>query len=218
MASKSFEEALAASEAGCTFGEDIGGHGGPWDELVCWYWGMWNEMETGLLHESPAPPSEENISPSSDQSAENDTSVAQHNDEVDVMRGGSVELTDDLIMSFGAGICDLDAFSQDDMFGLPPKAFRDELVTLFFKHVHPLCPVFDEVEFHAAYYRKGADLAFLQSISLVEFQALLFAGSLVLPPLPLIRYLCSAADNDPSAPQSRTNMQNEVFVHNRVSH
>jgi hypothetical protein len=104
------------------------------------------------------------------------------------------------------------------MFGLPPKAFRDELVTLFFKHVHPLCPVFDEVEFHAAYYRKGADLAFLQSISLVEFQALLFAGSLVLPPLPLIRYLCSAADNDPLAPQSRTNLQNEVFLHNRVSH
>ena len=94
-------------------------------------------------------------------------------------------MTEDLIMSFGAGISDLDPFSQDDIFGLPPKALRDELVTLFFKHVHPLCPVFDEVEFHAAYYRKGADLAFLQNISLVEFQALIFAGALVTASTPL---------------------------------
>lgn len=218
MASKSFEEALAASEAGCTFGEDIGGYGGPWDELACWYWGIWNEMETGVFQESAVPSAEENISPNSDQSADNVTSAAQSNVEVDVMRGGSGELMDDLIRSFGAGICDLDAFSPNNMFGLPPKSFRDELVTLFFKHVHPLCPVFDEVEFHAAYYRKGADLAFLQSISLVEFQALLFAGSLVLLLLQLIHEMYSAANTDPLAPQPRTSLQHEVFLHYRVPH
>ena len=186
MASKSFEEALAASEERRTDGQDIGDQGGPWDELVCWYWGLWNEMESGVLQESPVPPSEENISPSSsDQNLDNVVPATQGDVELDVLRGVSVGLTEDLIMSFGAGIGDLDAFSQEDIFGLPPKAFRDELVTLFFKHVHPLCPVFDEVEFHAAYYQKGADLAFLRNITLVEFQALLFAGSLVTASAPL---------------------------------
>lgn len=180
MASKSFEEALAASEQHCTLGQDIGGQGGPWDELVCWYWGLWNEMDTGVFQEGPEPMSEPEISPSSsDQSVENIVSNSQGHVQLDLFRGGSVELTEDLIMGFSSSLTEMGTFSQDDLFGLPPKSFRDELVSLFFKHVHPLCPVFDEVEFHTAYYGKGADLAFLQNISLVEFQAMIFAGSLV---------------------------------------
>lgn len=181
MASKSFEEALAASEKRCTRGEDIGGQGGPWDELVCWYWGLWNEIESNVFQESPGLPAEQGTSPSSNQSTENVVPVTQKNDELDVLGSGSEAFSEDAILSLVASVHNtLDSFSQDDLFGLPPKAFRDELVVLFFKHVHPLCPVFDEVEFHTAYFRKGTDLAFLQSISLVEFQALIFAGSLVI--------------------------------------
>lgn len=182
MASKSFEEALVASETRCTYGQDIGGEGGPWDELASGYWGLWHEMENCVFQESSIPSPGEDTTPNSDQSAENVYPIVQNpqdKTDLDILKGVSVELTEDLIMSLGNGIGDLPVFSQEDLLGLPPKAFRDELVTLFFKHVHPLCPVFDEVEFHAAYYRKGADLAFLQSSSLVEFQALLFAGSLV---------------------------------------
>jgi hypothetical protein len=180
MPSKSFAEALAASQSQerCARGQDIGGEGGPWDELVGWYWGMWNEIESGTFQESPTPVPEQNTSPRSDPSTEDVVSAAPAKAELDLQRGVSVELTE--VMSVAAGVGDMDAFSQDDIFGLPPKPFRDEVVTLFFKHVHPLCPVFDEVAFHAAYYRKGADLAFLQSISLVEFQAMIFAGSLVM--------------------------------------
>lgn len=64
---------------------------------------------------------------------------------------------------------------------LPEKAFRDQLVHLYFVHVHTLCPVFDEHEFCEAYGASEDGLFVLhrQVITLLEFQAILFAGSLV---------------------------------------
>jgi hypothetical protein len=68
------------------------------------------------------------------------------------------------------------AISDDN---IPPRPLRDELVYLYFKHVHPLCPIFDEFEFHAKYYLEGEELSFLQCVSLLEFQAMMFCASLV---------------------------------------
>ena len=64
---------------------------------------------------------------------------------------------------------------------LPEKPFRDQLVHLYFVHVHPLCPVFDEHEFCEAFDASEDGLSVLQRqvITLLEFQAILFAGSLV---------------------------------------
>ncbi|RFU35027.1 hypothetical protein B7463_g1274, partial [Scytalidium lignicola] len=45
---------------------------------------------------------------------------------------------------------------------IPPKSLRDELVLLYFKHVHPLCPIFDEVGFHTCYYCSDEDDSFLE--------------------------------------------------------
>lgn len=62
---------------------------------------------------------------------------------------------------------------------LPEKPFRDLLVRLYFVHVHPLCPVFDEHEFCAAYDATEDGLSALQVVTLLEFQSMLFAGALV---------------------------------------
>ena len=62
---------------------------------------------------------------------------------------------------------------------IPPNPLRDELVGLYFRHVHPLCPIFEEAEFYEKYYLEGDDLAFLQCVSLLEFQSMMFAASLV---------------------------------------
>lgn len=62
---------------------------------------------------------------------------------------------------------------------LPEKPFRDQLVHLYFVHVHPLCPVFDEHEFCKAYDATEDGLFALQVVTLLEFQSILFAGSLV---------------------------------------
>ena len=62
---------------------------------------------------------------------------------------------------------------------IPSNPLRDELVGLYFRHVHPLCPIFEEAEFYEKYYLEGDDLAFLQCVSLLEFQSMMFAASLV---------------------------------------
>lgn len=63
---------------------------------------------------------------------------------------------------------------------LPEKPFRDQLVHLYFVHVHPITPVIDEHEFCEAYDASEDGLAVLQhAVTLLEFQAMLFAGALV---------------------------------------
>lgn len=181
MASKSFEEALAAVDK-FTQGEDATKRG-PWDELASWYWGLWDELGSAIVPEGQdggGPQqngmynAEQNIYQSSDHSSSAATdSVSQ------VMTYGSAQ--EHLALDIWPGIGGMEDLSRDNPFDVPPKSFRDDLVFLYFKHVHPLCPVFDEVEFHNACYRKG-DMAFLKSITLVEFQALLFAGAMVILP------------------------------------
>ncbi|RFU32975.1 hypothetical protein B7463_g3359, partial [Scytalidium lignicola] len=61
---------------------------------------------------------------------------------------------------------------------IPPKPLRDDLVVLFFKYVHPVCPIFDEVQLHDCYYCNGDDASFLKIVSPLEFQAMMFAASL----------------------------------------
>ena len=64
---------------------------------------------------------------------------------------------------------------------LPEKPFRDQLIHLYFVHVHPLCPVFDEHEFCEVYDASEDGLSVLNQnvITLLELQAMLFAGALV---------------------------------------
>jgi hypothetical protein len=62
---------------------------------------------------------------------------------------------------------------------IPSRPLRDVLVDLYFKHVHPLCPIFDEVEIYAKYDLGADNLSFLQSVSLLEFQSMMFVASLV---------------------------------------
>jgi hypothetical protein len=174
MASKSFAEALESSSERCRRGQDVGGDGGPWDELACYYWGLWNELEAGILPETKDLSTEPTISPNADQSIDN--IVSEIRDQVQIHASqGTPDTDEQLILGPGSGLRDL----GDELFDIPLKHFRDELVCLYFKHIHPLCPVFDEVEFHTAYYAKGGELSFLQSLTPVEFQALLFAGALV---------------------------------------
>lgn len=174
MASKSFEEALAAAERFA--GGENAGKRGPWDELASWYWGLWDELGSTIspdgqdghgMQQYTMYNTEKNIDSGSSATTE---SMSQG------MGYGSGQ--EQPIMDIWPGIDETEGLNQDNPFGLPPKFFRDELVILYFKHVHPLCPVFDEVEFHNAYYRRS-DMAFLKSITLVEFQAMLFAGAMV---------------------------------------
>lgn len=118
VASESLSEALLSIPDRSLEHISIADAGGPWDDLACWYWDFYNEIERDISRRIP-----------------------------------------------------------DD--NIPPKPLRDELVYLYFKHVHPLCPIFDEFEFHAKYYLGGEELSFLQCISLLEFQAMMFCASLV---------------------------------------
>lgn len=72
---------------------------------------------------------------------------------------------------------DLSRHVADDR--IPPKPLRDTLISLYFKHVHSLCPIFDEVDFYTCYYPDNDDMAFSNVVSLLEFQAMMFAASLV---------------------------------------
>ncbi|KFY24481.1 hypothetical protein V493_05210 [Pseudogymnoascus sp. VKM F-4281 (FW-2241)] len=166
MASKSLEEALAAAERFAE-GEDAGKRG-PWDELASWYWGLWDELSSGIVQEGQtAAESQPNMMYNAKQRPRGSVSQGMAYD------SGQEQLIVDIL----PGISEAENLSQENSFDLPPKSFRDELIILYFKHVQPLCPVFDEVEFHNAYYQRG-DMAFLKSITLVEFQAMIFAGAM----------------------------------------
>jgi hypothetical protein len=135
----SLNEALILSAPKATRGRRI--DAGPWDELACWYWNLYDEIDDNLY--KPV------LDDRATKSCAREYSIAERSS------------------------------GQNKLPEIPPKPFRDELVCLYFKHIHPLCPIFDEVEFHSIYYEDEDDLAFLQCISLLEFQAMMFAASLV---------------------------------------
>lgn len=58
---------------------------------------------------------------------------------------------------------------------LLPSPFRDNLVQLYFHHVHPLCPVVDQHHFDQLY-RSTKISAFLQQFSTALYQAMMFAA------------------------------------------
>jgi hypothetical protein len=58
---------------------------------------------------------------------------------------------------------------------LPPKELRDDLIVIYFKHVHPLCPVVDEVDF-AQRCASRTDDEWAEHPQLLLLQAMLFAA------------------------------------------
>jgi hypothetical protein len=57
---------------------------------------------------------------------------------------------------------------------------NDRLVHLFFKNVHPLCPVMDEAAFYTRYRQPElAGMTPLNQLTMVELYAMMFAASLV---------------------------------------
>jgi hypothetical protein len=59
---------------------------------------------------------------------------------------------------------------------LPPKMLRDELVLLYFRHIHLLCPFIDEYKFSEIYYMSETDDELLEHVDLCLFQAMMFAA------------------------------------------
>ena len=59
---------------------------------------------------------------------------------------------------------------------LPPKMLRDELVLLYFRHIHLLCPFIDEYKFSEIYYMAETEEELLEHVDLCLFQAMMFAA------------------------------------------
>ena len=219
MASKSFQEALETSTTGrIRRRQDIAADGGPWDELAAWYWGLWNELDVYILPEQPESGGGQCAVPSTEQSVDNIVSTPRNGIDISASEERPSDLPEEqLILGLVSSIGKVGALAPDHIIDLPPRPVRDLLVSLFFKHVHPLCPVFNEVEMHAACCDNGGDLSFLQCLTMVEFQALLFAGSLVISLHEYVLSINLSVDaNTASASRSRADLQNQVFLNNRM--
>jgi len=59
---------------------------------------------------------------------------------------------------------------------LLPKTLRDELILLYFRHIHPLCPFIDEYRFSEDYYSADSDEELLEKIDVCLFQAMMFTA------------------------------------------
>jgi hypothetical protein len=58
----------------------------------------------------------------------------------------------------------------------PTREVRDEIVALYFCHVHAIFPIIDEYSFRAAYYEFKKEEELLKHIDLMLLQAVIFAG------------------------------------------
>lgn len=54
-------------------------------------------------------------------------------------------------------------------------SIRDELVTVFFQNVHPLCPIIDEQNFYHHYFAFGVD-NFMDKFPSILFNSMMFAA------------------------------------------
>lgn len=54
------------------------------------------------------------------------------------------------------------------------KTLQDELTVLYFRHVHPLCPVVDEYHFMGLYSQSSSVDALYESFNPMLYQAMLF--------------------------------------------
>lgn len=59
---------------------------------------------------------------------------------------------------------------------LPDRELREELVLVYFCHVHPLCPFIDEYSFCEVYYMAETDEDLLAHIDIGLFQSRVFVA------------------------------------------
>jgi hypothetical protein len=62
---------------------------------------------------------------------------------------------------------------------LPPIGLRNRLVRLYFRHVHPLCPIVDEFAFAESYSNTNDGEELGDNINLLLFQSMMFAAAAV---------------------------------------
>ena len=62
---------------------------------------------------------------------------------------------------------------------LPPRGLRNRLVRLYFRHVHPLCPIVDEFAFAESYSNTNDGEELGENINLLLFQSMMFAAAAV---------------------------------------
>ena len=62
---------------------------------------------------------------------------------------------------------------------LPPRGLRNRLVRLYFRHVHPLCPIVDEFAFAESYSNTNDGEELGDNINLLLFQSMMFAAAAV---------------------------------------
>ncbi|KAB5578351.1 fungal-specific transcription factor [Coniochaeta sp. 2T2.1] len=70
---------------------------------------------------------------------------------------------------------DVNYLESQGCFRVPTRAVLDEFVQQYFLHVHPLLPLFNEGDFWDVYLQQGPPGAPQQRMSLLVFQALIFA-------------------------------------------
>lgn len=67
----------------------------------------------------------------------------------------------------------------DAAYKLPPRGLRNRLVRLYFRHVHPLCPIVDEFAFAESYSNTNDGEELGDNINLLLFQSMMFAAAAV---------------------------------------
>lgn len=77
-------------------------------------------------------------------------------------------------------IHDMNFMESQGCLQVPERSNLDELMQLYFHHVHPMLPVLDEKDFWNMYHPPDPELPCPQ-ISLVLFQAMLYAACDVSP-------------------------------------
>jgi hypothetical protein len=70
---------------------------------------------------------------------------------------------------------DVNYLESQGCFRVPTRAVLDEIVQQYFLHVHPLLPLFNEGDFWDIYCQQPSGSVPQQHISLLVFQALIFA-------------------------------------------
>lgn len=71
---------------------------------------------------------------------------------------------------------DVDFMESEGCFHLPTRAILDQIVRQYFLHIHPLLPLLNEGDFWEMYYNKPNEGEEPPKLSLLVFQAIMFAS------------------------------------------
>lgn len=71
---------------------------------------------------------------------------------------------------------DIDYLELQGCFLIPRREILDDIVQHYFLHVHPLLPLFNEADFWQMYSHQGPPVSSSSKMSLLVFQALMFAS------------------------------------------